>query len=215
MSKELLITRPEHDDTTHYLSNWSKQAIGIAQSKGVKIFDLHRKRASKTDVISILSKMEPGLVIFNGHGSDNLVAGWNDEPLVLAGENEPLLREKIVYAVSCSSAKKLGPKSVDSGARTYIGYDDDFVFFYDPNKITSPLKDNTAKLFLEPSNELIVSLIKGNTSEESCRRSKQLFKKNIRRLLSSEATREETSMARYLWWDMVHQVCLGDEKSVF
>jgi len=37
----------------------------------------------------------------------------------------------------------------------------------------------------------------------------------MKKLLSSEATKEETSMARYLWWDMKHQVCLGDEKASF
>lgn len=215
MSKKLLITRPEHDDTTHYLSHWSKQAISVAQSKGIKIFDLPRTRANKVEVTSMLSKQKPKLVIFNGHGNDDSVAGYKNEPLIIAGKNEHLLKERITYAISCKSAKKLGPKSIDSGAKTYMGYDDDFIFFYDPNKITHPSKDNTAKLFLEPSNELMISLIKGNTAEESCKRSKQLFQNNIKKLLSSEATKEETSMARYLWWDMIHQVCLGDAKATF
>jgi len=161
MSKKLLITRPEHDDTTLYLSHWSKQAIEQAESKGMRVLDLHKNRANKSEVVSMLSKQKPELVIFNGHGGDNVVGGDKNEPLIVAGENENLLKEKITYAISCKSAKKLGPKSVDSGAKAYIGYDDDFIFFYDPNKMTHPLKDETAKLFLEPSNELIISLVKG------------------------------------------------------
>jgi len=215
MTKRLLITRPEHDDTTHYLSNWSKEAIEKAQAKGIKVFDLHKKRANKTEVVSMLSKQKPGLVIFNGHGGNNFIGGNKKEPLIVAGKNEHLLREKITYAVSCKSAKTLGPKSIDSGANAYIGYDDDFVFFYNPHMMTHPLKDDTAKLFLEPSNELVISLIKGNTTKECCKRSKQSFQTNMKRLLSSEATKEETSMARYLWWDMKHQVCLGDEGATF
>jgi len=215
MSKKLLITRPEHDDTTHYLSHWGKKAIEQAESKGIKVLDLHKKRANKLEVVSMITKQRPGLIIFNGHGGDNVVGGDKKEPLIVVEENEHLLKEKITYAISCRSAKKLGPKSVDSGARAYIGYDDDFIFFYDPNKITRPLKDDTAKLFLEPSNELIASLVKGNATEECCRRSKQFFRTNMKKLLSSEATKEETAMARYLWWDMKHQVCLGDEKASF
>ena len=215
MSKKLLITRPEHDHTTHYLSNWSKEVITEAKSRGIVVLDLHKKRANKTEVTSMLSKQKPRLVIFNGHGGDNVIGGEQKEPLIIADNNEALLKDKITYAISCKSAKKLGPKSIDSGAKAYIGYDDDFIFVYNPNKISRPLKDNTAKLFLEPSNELTISLIKGNNVEDSCKRSKQHFQENIKKLLSSESTEEETSIARYLWWDMVHQVCHGDKKSTF
>ncbi len=213
--KKLLITRPEHDDTTYYLSNWSKKVIEFANTKEIKLFDLHRDKARKPEVTSIIEKQAPGLIVFNGHGDDKCVTGHKNEALVEAGKNESLLKEKITYAVSCRSAKMLGPKSVSAGAKAYIGYDDDFVFIYSPEKITQPLRDDTAKLFLEPSNELIVSLIKGNSAEESYKRSQDFFKERMKKLLTSEATPEETSMARYLWWDMVHQVRLGDKKAIF
>ena len=213
--KKFLITRPEHDDTTYYLSNWSKKIIEVANSKGIKLFDLHREKAKRAEVTSIIEKQSPGLIVFNGHGDDNCVTGHKQEVLVEAGKNESLLKERITYAVSCRSAKLLGPKSVAAGAKAYIGYDDDFVFIYSPEKITQPLNDETAKLFLEPSNELIISLIKGNTTEESHKRSQEFFKDRMKKVLSSESTSEETSMVRYLWWDMVHQVCLGDQKAVF
>lgn len=215
MKKTMLITRPEHDDTTHYLSSWSKEAIIIAQKKGILVLDLHREKANKKITVSMLSKQNPTLIVFNGHGTEAVVCGHNKEPLLIAEKNEQLLKDKIVYAISCKSAKELGPKSVQSGAKAYIGYNDDFIFFYDPKKITYPLEDETAKLFLEPSYELIISLIKGNAVEESCKRSKRLFEDNIRKLLSSKATEEETSMARYLWWDSIHQDFLGYKESSF
>lgn len=215
MSKKLLITRPKHDDTTHYLSYWSKKPIENAKSKGIKVIDLPQKRANRNEVEGMLSKQNPGLVIFNGHGDNNVIGGENQEPLIIAGKNEKLLKGRITYAISCKSAKELGPKSIEAGAKSYIGYDDDFIFFYEPTKISRPLTDDTAKIFIEPSNELIVSLIKGNSTEESCKRSKELFKKNISKLLTSEASEEDASMARYLWWDMKHQVCLGDQGAKF
>lgn len=213
--KKLLITRPEHDDTMHYLSHWSKKAVENVASRGITLLDLPRERAAKKEVISMIEKLAPGLIIFNGHGSDDCVTGHKNEELIAAGKNESLLKHKITYAISCRSAKLLGQKSVDAGAKAYIGYDDDFIFLYSPDMITQPLRDDTAKLFLEPSNELIVSLIKGNSVEESCKRSQTFFKDMMKKLLTSEATPAETSMARYLWWDMVHQVCLGNDKAIF
>lgn len=208
MNKTILITRPEHDDTTYYLSNWSKKFLNIAKQKGIKIFDLKRKRANKEEVTSFLLKKNPNFVIFNGHGNDDLIAGHKDEILIKTGKNEHLLKSKIIYAISCKSAKKLGLKC---NAVCYMGYDDDFIFVYEQKKITHPLKDNTAKNFLEPSNELVISLIKGNSTYESYNRSKDMFKENIRKLLISELP--STPLVRYLWWDMQHQVLLGDEKA--
>ena len=86
---------------------------------------------------------------------------------------------------------------------------------YDKNRITSPLKDETAKLFLEPSNELIISLLKENSAGESYKRSQIHFRNNFMKLLSSEASEEDAALARYLWWDMTHQVCLGDKSATF
>lgn len=211
----MLITRPEHDDTTHYLSHWSKKAIALAQEKGITVFDLSREKANRDKTEGILKKQEPGLVIFNGHGREDAVGGHKDEPLVIAKQNDALLREKITYAISCRSAKVLGSESIKQGAKAYLGYEEDFIFFYEPKRITEPLTDKTAELFLEPSHEAMLSLIKGNTVEEAERRTKNMFKENIQRLLSSEATKEETSMARYLWWNMKHLIAHGDKTATF
>lgn len=214
MNKAILITRPEHDDTTHFLSKWSFKAVEKALEKGIPVLDLTREKASLSNVESMLSKQKPKLVLLNGHGSEDSVTGHGDK-LIITLKNASLLKEKIVYALSCSSAKELGKKSVEEGAEAYIGYDDDFVFVYAPNNLSRPLSDETAKLFFEPSNELIVSLIKGNLVETSCKRSKDFFSNNIQKLLSSETSPEDAGIARYLWWDMHHQVCRGNEKASF
>jgi hypothetical protein len=214
MSKTLLITRPEHDDTTHFLSKWSSKAIEKASEKGIKVLDLYHTKVTQENVESMLSKQNPRLVLLNGHGNEDTVTGYGDKPIITL-TNAKLLKGKIVYALSCCSAKELGKKSVEEGAEAYISYDDDFIFVYEPNNISRPLLDDIAKLFLEPSNELIISLIKGNPVGVACSRSKQAFKDNIQKLLSSETTEEDTNLARYLWWDMQHQIYQGEEKASF
>ena len=100
MNKTLLITRPKHDVTVHYLFHWSKKIIEQAEKKGIKVLDLKLKRANCKEVVSMLQKKEPSLVFFNGHGNDDCIKGHNDEVLIAAGENDQFLISKIVYALS-------------------------------------------------------------------------------------------------------------------
>lgn len=215
MNRMLLITRPDHDITTHYLSVWSKKIIELADKKNISVLDLKRKKANKKELKSRISKMKPLFIIFNGHGSNESIAGYDNEILIKIGDNERLLKSKIVYAISCKSAVELGPKSIIVGASTYIGYTGDFIFCNDTHKIARPLNDKIAKLFLEPSNQVANSLIKGNTGKESSKRSKKFFLRNIQKLLNSEALPESNQYAKFLWWDMKHQVCLGNNDAKF
>ncbi len=208
MNKTYLITRPEHDGTVHYLSHWSKETISLAEKNGMKVLDPDKENANRQKFESMINKMAPDLVMLNGHGDVNMVAGHANQPLVMVGQNEGLLKAKIVYALSCRSSKTLGPKSIEAGAVSYTGFDDDFIFSYEPENISRPLKDETAKLFLEPSNLFIDSLIKGNTVEESRKRTESLLKRNLLRSLGS--TVADASLARFLWWDIRHFVSHGN-----
>jgi hypothetical protein len=208
MKKSMLITRPEHDDITHYLSKLCAETIALANSKSMLVFDLLREKAVKDEVESRLSKSSPNLVIFNGHGSDNHITGYKNLPLIIAGQNETLLKSKIVYAISCRSASVLGPCSIKAGALSYTGYDDDFIFMYEPAKLSKPLTDVTAKLFLEHSQRFTESLIKGNTVEESFKRSKDNLKDNLLKMMNSD--KKDSELAKYLWWDLKHLVTHGD-----
>ncbi|OGZ17580.1 MAG: hypothetical protein A2V72_02265 [Candidatus Nealsonbacteria bacterium RBG_13_37_56] len=153
------------------------------------------------------------MVFFNGHGDNDCVKGHDDEILLAVGENEQLLISKIVYSLSCRSGKNLGPKSVQNGALGYLGYDDDFIFFIEDDKIGSPLEDKTAELFLEASNQVMISLIKGHTIKESYEKSKNIFRENILRLAANES--QDSYLIQFLVWDMQHQVCLGEESAHF
>src|SRR3989338_623632 len=208
MVKTYLITRPEHDDTTHYLSKWCEETITLAHNKGLKVLELHMEKAVRKEFEERIDKLSPNLIVLNGHGDADKVTGNNKEPILVAGDNEGLLRDKIVYAISCSSAKLLGPKSIEKGTLNYSGYDDDFIFFYDPNNITKPLSDETAKLFLEHSNLFIESMIKGNTIRESKQRAENKLRENIVNLSSSSSS--DSNLIRFLWWDLVHFVSHGN-----
>lgn len=208
----MLITRPNHDITTNYLYYWSLALIKYAKKIGRPVVDLKGKRANKKEFISVLKKVNPIFIVLNGHGNEEAVTGFDNKPLVNL-DNVDILKEKIVYARSCQSAKKLGVKSVSEGCKSYIGYDEDFVFVTGEDRLTQPLQDKTAQLFLEPSNKIVTYLLKGHASSISNQRSKDLYKKSIQKFMLSSATKEEKELIPYLVWDYNHQVCLGDQNA--
>lgn len=210
MAGHLLITRPEHDYATRYLSAWSEKLFDLIKSKGYSIIDLYRERANRKEIESVLSKRNPVLVIINGHGSDDAVAGHDDNLLIKAGDNSSLLSNKITYAISCRSARILG-KEIGQNAKTaYIGYQDDFILVYLEKYRTRPIEDKFAGLFLDSSNLVVTTLIKGHPAKEAVSRAKQEFLRNIQRLLTSKVKSDDSSALRYLVWDMKNLVLCGD-----
>lgn len=113
----------------------------------------------------------------------------------------------IVYAISCKSAKSLGIKTIEKGGINYSGYDDDFIFLYEPENITKPLNDKTAGLFLEHSNIFVKSILKGNTVYEAKQKAENNLKENIFKLVGSDS--EDANLVRFLWWDLKHFVSHG------
>ena len=206
----LLATLPNHDQTTRCISSWAKKVLKEAEKKGLSVFELSDKRASKQEFESMLKKHRPSFVFLNGHGNAYVVTGQENEVLVEAGENEVILKDTITYALSCQSAKVLGKECVKSGTLAYIGYKEDFIFLFDEEKITHPEEDKIARLFLEPSNQIAISLIKGRTAHESHINGKKYFARNMQKMLTSQTSKEDTTILRYLYWNMNNLVCHGD-----
>lgn len=211
MNKALLITRPNHDLATNYLFHWSAFVIEEASKKGFRVLDLKEKRANKKDFNSYIKRHKPRLVVFNGHGSKDTIAGHNNEVLIKAARNEKILSRKVVYARSCDAARNLGPKCIQKGTLAFIGYTRKYIFGYSQSKISRPLEDKLAKLFLEPSNLVPISLLKGNTVENAYKKSQKAMLCNLHFMLSSKASQSQKDAAPYLWINRKYQTVLGDQ----
>jgi len=210
MNRAILITRPDHDLVTKYLYVWTGLFIKIAKKKGVKYFDLSGKKAIRQKFESYLKKQKPSLLFLNGHGSREVITGHDDEILI---DKDSSFRGGVTYARSCDAGQLLGRILVNSGLETFIGYKRKFILGYSPDKTTKPLQDNIAKLFLEPSNLVPSTLLKGHTSQNAYERSKQAMHKNFQKMISSVATFEERYAAKWLWSNMSCQVLLGNPHS--
>lgn len=208
---DILVTRPKHEVTTNYLYFFAEEAITeLKKNPTLNIIDLKGDRANKKEFQGIVKKVKPVLIYFNGHGSDEAITGHNNEELVGINDGEESLYGKVVYALSCNSAKKLGAHSVSKGTKAYLGYMDKFIFCYQGECITRPLSDGTARMFLGPSNRLIISLGKGNSAQTAYKKSQKEFKRNISKIMSSKSPQTDTSFLPWMVWDMKCQVCLGD-----
>ncbi|MBU2099951.1 hypothetical protein KKG83_04660 [Candidatus Micrarchaeota archaeon] len=204
-----LITRPEHDDETLYLSDYSKKIIAVAEEKGIPVFDCVNKSANKKKVSSLLASKKPKFIMFNGHGSAEVITGNKLEPLIRLGEDEDLIKDAIVYARVCSSGEKLGKSCGDNGSGAYIGYDKKFRFWICSTSTHHPQEDRYAKPFLDASNQVAISLLKGASAEEAYDRSQAAFEQYIENLENSDSPKELRFLLPLLYWDKEIQKYYG------
>lgn len=210
---KLIVTRPQHDLTTRYISAWAEEVIAFAKVKSIEVVDLIKDKAKRKEFEGRIKKLIPRLIFLNGHGNHDSIAGQDNDVLIKVGENDDLLAGKITYALSCNSGQTLGPKVVESKNTSYIGYRDDFIFIADGRYTTRPLDDPRAKPFMESSNQVMMSILKGHSTEEAASRSKSLFREHYIKLSSSTTDVDSLQAAQFLWWNMRNQVCLGDTDS--
>jgi len=203
----ILVTRPDHDLLTYYLKIWSNELVEDMRRRGFSLSDLKGKRANRRVIESFLnSKKRMNFVFFNGHGNEAEITGFENEVIMSEKDIRYAKNIGIVYARSCRVGVRLGRSLVESGLKSFIGYDFDFAVFL--TKGAKPLHDKAAGLFIKPSNLVVLSLLKGNTVFEADKKSKNLMKENIRKLLSSNSNKNEI-MARHLYSNLIHQVVIG------
>ena len=179
--EKILFVRPAHDDVTSYLFYYSKQLLKEAELKGFKVLNKEKEKANFKVITEIIETINPRFIMFNGHGNSRTICGHKDEALIVLDKNHRLLEKKMIYSLSCSSAAELG-KGVANEETTFIGYVDEFALGMDGQSQTTIQRDERAKLFLEPSNSLVQSLLKGNSAHEAVKKAKELMKQNISKL---------------------------------
>lgn len=207
----ILITQPNFDKTTQYVSAWSEEVEEFSLKRGNKTIALKGKRANRTEFESVIRKTTPQLLMLNGHGNDSEVAGQDHEVILDSKSTEDITRGRIIYALSCSAAKILGHDCIEKGAKTFIGYSEEYIFLHSHLKVARPRQDKMAALFFKPSNLIPISLIKGNTTGDSYKDSKNALRRTVVDLLNSEVTNDQRVCLRYLVWNYQHLTLLGSE----
>lgn len=115
------------------------------------------------------------------------------------------MKDKNIFIRACGAGKSLGPKLMKSGAKSFVGYQDDFAFLHREESLRKPLEDEDAKPFFECSNRIGVLLIRGRSASEAHSDSMRMYRKKINELQSSES--KNPHIAWVLSWNMHNQVC--------
>lgn len=212
ISKTLLVTRPDYDPTTHYCYYWSEPVIEKAKEKLFRVLDVTNDKVTKDIFESYLQKQEPEFLFLNGHGSETVVTGQDDKPILDKSNINVLPKDSVVYVRSCDVGSKLG-KNLIQRVAAFIGYSKAFGFYRLNNYMRHPLSDPLAKFSFEPSNLVATTLLKGKTAGEAHERSRKAMQKNLQYLLSSKSSDLERQCATPLWWNYKYQVLFGNANS--
>lgn len=207
VNSSILITRPRHDLINRYFYVWSEDIKKLAKEKSLPVYDLKGDSATRDRFDSYIRSQNPSFLFLNGHGNSNEIAGHDNKVII---DSKSILSGSVIYARSCDAGQFLGPKLVENGARAFIGYKRKFICVYLQEKISRPKEDFIAGLFLDPSNLVASTFIKGNTAFESHIRSQESMYKNFLKMISSSASFEERSSAVLLWGNIKSRVFLGD-----
>ena len=213
MNKGIIITLPRHEYATDYLAVSSKSIIQEADKRGIKVKELKDKSANRKDFETFIKSLDYKMVVFNGHGSEDTISGYKDTPIVQAGVNDSLLEGRITYARSCWAGCVLGEQCMKNDREgCFIGYKLPFMFYIDERWRSNPHKDNVAPIFLEPSNLVPISLIKGNSALQAHEKSKKQILKTINKILR-KGSDEAFLFAEKLWNNYTGQVLIGNESA--
>lgn len=142
MAKKLLIIRP-YDKSTNFLERIKNHLQGEF-SENLHYFNVKPNETSHTQCLSTIQDFSAdGLLLFMGHGKSNCVCGAKgdyygtlENELVKAEEpdkyfyednfineqNIDVFNEKKVISLSCNSNGQFGRKSVENGAKVFLGF---------------------------------------------------------------------------------------------
>ncbi len=202
---KVLVTRPKHDMANHYLYFWTGKVLDWAKNKTIEVIDLKQEKSNKKNVCGYLKRDRADTALLNGHGDEQAIFGHGNEELFSVKDDLSFLKGKTIFMRACRAGKILGAQAVKSGAKAVIGYDEDFQFWHLQDYLHKPLDDPFARPYMEASNQVSISLLKGHTASTAQKNSMKRYKKEIVKMLNSDSN---SSLLPSLLHNMMHQVCI-------
>ena len=150
-----------------YLFWIGNEVVFYARSKNLNVHDLKRDDAIREKVEDELRGADPVFFFHASHGGDNILTGQNMSNLICSEglywcpyPNHEVLSDRVVYTLSCSSAKELGPAVIEANGISYIGY---LPYLY----ISLPEGDDLDAVFKDIWAGGALALIDGKTTGEA------------------------------------------------
>jgi hypothetical protein len=212
---EFMITLPDHDDLTHYCSKWSEKVVSVAEKANHNVIRVEGKDANRKNFESRVAKHKPDFVMFNGHGDEETVGGYANEPVFSCKspvKNEKISKGRIIYARACSCGAVLGPKCIEAGCKAFVGYKMGFALIKSKGMMSRPLKDGRASPFLEVSNQIPIFILKGSSIEEAVKKADVRLGREVERLRTTDSFLA-SHLLPWLLWNQAVRVVLGNKSA--
>jgi len=105
-------------------------------------------------------------IIGVGHGDSTSFCGHNNQ-VVMDTLSIPDVRDKVIILIACETAKELGPKLVEKGAASYIGFSEDLVWVMDADLACTPWSDKLASTVMMPITNCVNTILDGKATGEA------------------------------------------------
>lgn len=122
-----VVAAASFDPATRIVFEWVREAGAMLEAAGLNVMKVYDVQCVPEVVQPLLAETD-GFALLMGHGFPDVWSCFNLKPVLKTCSSDAVLRGHVVYALSCYTAKRLGPDAVRKGAVAYIGFDDEFVF---------------------------------------------------------------------------------------
>lgn len=201
MSETIFIGRCDCDSHVKFPFHWAEVIREEAEKLELDVIDLQREDYIEEKTKKHIKANNPFFVFLNGHGNEWCSMGYKRNPVLIANKNDFLLKDRIAYVLSCNTAQYLGQVAYDKGCKAYIGYEDIFTFVYINEE--NPFDDNVAKIFMDASNKIPLTILNRGTPKESFEESQKMFDKWINFWWKKWRGKEKTKLPPELIGDIL------------
>ncbi len=196
-----IVLMPDFDLPTRSASGFLLRYI-VPRVEPVQLFSLFVRRLPFR-----LSAPQSDIIIGVGHGDIDVLTGHNEAIILEVGKYNPReVAGKVIKLISCQSGVELGPDLIKSGAASFAGYRDDFVWVMDADLASRPWADKIAAKNLMPVIDGLNALRDGKTAREAFAIELEGYSRNAE-------IEEDELIKSCLEFNRDNAVLLGDESA--
>ncbi len=162
-----------------YLDWMGDEVVSHAKAEGMEVHDKTGDNAKRANIERQLRDVDPIFFFHASHGGDNVLTGQDMTNLVCckgkylcSKPNHKVLSDRVVYTLSCLSAKELGPAVIQADGISYIGYEE-------PLTICLVERKDADAAFKDIWTSGAKDLIRGKTTGEAYDKIKQRYQAYI------------------------------------
>lgn len=192
---------------------WIGWVLNSLRWRGGARMDLRGNDAVGDKFENAVRTEDPSLLVGCGHGSPDTWTGQYVEEArgystLMTTYNAGLMKDRVVYLLSCLTGQQLGPGMVRLGATAYAGYRDEFIWAVESPE--SPAADRLAAPFGNASTMFPKALVEGKTVREAKAKALGVFEAEMERWEKSEDPYAR-EVVKWLLWDRDAFTVIGNE----